>query len=68
MMEDYGETVKLEDESIEPSEGKRDNKIWIILAVVAAVVLCCCLISCLGLVWVWNEGGDLILDSLDLKF
>jgi len=68
MIEDYGETVKLEDQSIEPGEGKRDNTIWIILAVVAFVLLCCFLISCLSLVWLWNVGGDLILENFGVTF
>jgi hypothetical protein len=68
MSADYGETVKLDDEYNEPGEGKRDNRIWIILAVVAFILICCCIIAFFSLIWLWNEGGDLILENLGLTF
>jgi uncharacterized membrane protein len=64
MAEDYGETLTLEDE-IEDSTKKKNNKtLWIILAIVAVVLLCCCVVSVIILVWMWNTGGDLILENL----
>ena len=68
MTEDYGETVRLEDQDyIQADTEKRDNKIWIILAVVGVILLCCCIGSILGVVWLWTEGGDLLLENLGLS-
>lgn len=65
MTEDYGETVRLEDQDfIQADQEKRDNKIWIILAVVGVILLCCCIVSILGVIWLWRVGGDILLDNL----
>ncbi len=64
MAEDFGETGQVDEGFEEPVEKKRNNTVWIIVAVVAVVLLCCCIITILGLVWLWNTGGDLILEDL----
>ena len=65
MAEDFGEIGTADEVYIEEVEKKRNNTVWIIVAIVAVVLLCCCaLIVILG-VWMWNTGGDLLLENLD---
>ena len=63
MAEDFGETVQYDEGSEEPVEKNRSNTIWIIVAVVVVVLLCCCIVTILAFVWLWNTGGDLILEN-----
>ena len=70
---DYGEDKEIiYSESVESTEEKKDNTIWIVLAVILIVLCCFCLVVAGGLYyvlnWLWVNGDDIFGLALKLTY